>query len=645
MKTLRFLILSFVVLLVTVGASNKAPLSAPAKPGAVSPANGGLTTDYTPTLQWTNTAGIGGNYDIEVATDPSFGAYIIDSNYTFAGNTYTLGVVLDPAKTYYWHVQARDSLSAVSGWSITFTFRTAVTPPTMTDPPDSTILQNNRPTFKWTSVLNATGYNLQVSTTTAFSTVILNVTLPYTATQYTPTADLPANTTLYWRVRTLNSIYGPSDWAPGPIGNYFTISQTALQPSAPVLTQPANGKLTDDYTPRLVWKASSIPSATTFDYYEVQITTDKTFAGMDPVSIICSPPTCIDDTSVTTQVMDTSTGTSYFDVPDPGSTLNPATTYYWRVRAYNHLGGNNYYGNWSSVFSLRTTLAQVDPLISPADLSDLTDNRPTFDWTPVTSAVSYNIQISGSPTFGTLLINIGTSRPYKPAVSLPANKTLYWRVRGMNSVYGPGRWSDVWSFNSANPPSLPKLGQPFNDAILTNPTPTFTWSVSYLPLGTTFANYEIQITKDGTFATTAIDDTSATNQYVPNFTPGAPLDPISVYYWRVRACNTDGECSQYTLPFRFKTTPDKPTLVTYGGGSFSPPYDWNDVTGATSYTLQVSKSSTFGTMVLNINISAGTSQYTPSTSLPNGTYFWRVRTNNTTFGPSAFSAVDSFTVP
>ncbi|SRR5581483_2916046 len=649
MKTLKILILSFVILLVTVGASSKAPLTVPAKPGAVSPANGGLTTDYTPTLQWTNTAGIGGTYDIEVATDPSFGAYIIDSNYGFPGNTYTVGVALDPAKTYYWHVQAYDNMSNASGWSITFTFRTAVTPPTMTDPPDSTVLQNNRPTFKWTSVLNATGYNLQVSTTTAFSAVILNTTLPYTATQYTPTADLPANTTLYWRVRTLSSAYGPSDWAPGPVGKYFTISKTALQPTAPVLIYPGNGKLTDDYTPRLTWQASNIPSATTFDYYEVQITTDSTFAGMDPLSIICAPPTCIDDTTVTSQVIDTTTGTSYFDVPDPGSALDAATTYYWRVRAYNHFGGDNFYSNWSSIFVLRFACYPVT-LNTPPNSTSLTYNRPTFTWTDpnISPCGYYNLQVAKDSHFSNLIVNSVSPNPFTPKNSLPSNLTLYWRVRITSGPYAPSRWSDVWTIDTANPPGIPMPKSPVSILIKTD-TPTFRWSVSGLPFGTTFSNYTIEVSTstatnpDGSFVSTVINDSSATNQYDPQFTPGAPLSSATKYYWHVQACNTSSECSNWSPTVSFRTAVDAPALVTYGGGSFSPPYDWNDVPGASSYAIQVSTSPTFGILLINTTVT--TSQFTGGGGLPNGIYYWRVITLNPYFGPSAWSAVDSFHKP
>jgi hypothetical protein len=335
-------------------------------------------------------------------------------------------------------------------------------------------------------------------------------------------------------------------------------------------------------------------------------------------------------------------------VPDPGSALDPATTYYWRVRAFDSDGINPAFAsNWSTIFTLRTTVPQVTPL-APADTSNLTDNRPAFDWTPVTAAYSYNIQVSASPIFSTLILNVNTAvRPYTPSTALPPNKVLYWRIRGMNSTYGPGRWSDpVWSFTTANPPSIPKLGSPVGGVLLTIYTPTFNWTASYVPPYTTFAYYQIQVAKSLTFAAPDIDDTSITDPYVHTFVPGFALDPLTRYYWRVRACNTDGECSAYSTVANFREAVAPPTLVTYSGGSLSLPFDWNDVTGATSYNIQISRYANFGTLVINTTV--GASQYTPSITLPNGTYYWRVRSNNTYFGPSAWQTpppADSFMVP
>ena len=90
-----------------------------------------------------------------------------------------------------------------------------------------------------------------------------------------------------------------------------------------------------------------------------------------------------------------------------------------------------------------------------------------------------------------------------------------------------------------------------------------------------------------------------------------------------------------------------PTLVSPLGGitvpSLKPTFDWNDVTGATSYTLQVSLSNVFSFPVINATIAI--SQYTATVNLQAGKlYYWRVRANGPN-GPSAWSTVESFTTP
>jgi hypothetical protein len=111
----------------------------------------------------------------------------------------------------------------------------------------------------------------------------------------------------------------------------------------------------------------------------------------------------------------------------------------------------------------------------------------------------------------------------------------------------------------------------------------------------------------------------------------------------VRACNTDGECSGWSSVFILRTAVNAPVLVTYSGGSFSNPLDWSDVIGGTSYNVQVSHYASFSTLVLNAN--SVFSQFNYGGTFPNGTYYWRVRTNNANFGPSVWTAADTFTVP
>ena len=70
-------------------------------------------------------------------------------------------------------------------------------------------------------------------------------------------------------------------------------------------------------------------------------------------------------------------------------------------------------------------------------------------------------------------------------------------------------------------------------------------------------------------------------------------------------------------------------------------FDWSDVTGAASYTIQVSTSSTFGTTVVNQTV--GVSAFSSAT-LPAATLFWRARGNDTAGNAGTWSASRSFRV-
>ena len=73
--------------------------------------------------------------------------------------------------------------------------------------------------------------------------------------------------------------------------------------------------------------------------------------------------------------------------------------------------------------------------------------------------------------------------------------------------------------------------------------------------------------------------------------------------------------------------------------NFVPAY----VDGATSYKIQVSTSSSFGTKLISVKVLDST--FTPTTNLPkNKTLYWRVKALGPN-GPSAWSDTFQFTTP
>jgi hypothetical protein len=68
-------------------------------------------------------------------------------------------------------------------------------------------------------------------------------------------------------------------------------------------------------------------------------------------------------------------------------------------------------------------------------------------------------------------------------------------------------------------------------------------------------------------------------------------------------------------------------------------FDWSDVNGAASYTIQVSTQDTFPSSIVNQNVTA--SQFSTST-LPTSTMWWRVRANDASGKAGAWSAARRF---
>lgn len=197
--------------------------------------------------------------------------------------------------------------------------------------------------------------------------------------------------------------------------------KTGNPPSTPALVSPANNALTTNYKPRLDWTNSSLPANTTFDHYQLQVSTASNFS------------------------------TLYLNVSIRGMAsseyrltvaLKPNTKYYWRVRSFNT---NGHYSTWSAVRSLRS--AMLPPvLLTPVNIGTVPDLRPSFTWNSVSGATGYTIQVSSNQDMSLPLINTQVSAAtYTPEIDLPPGVTLFWRVRA-TGPNGPSLWSTKFSF-------------------------------------------------------------------------------------------------------------------------------------------------------------------------------------------------------
>jgi len=141
--------------------------------------------------------------------------------------------------------------------------------------------------------------------------------------------------------------------------------------------------------------------------------------------------------------------------------------------------------------------------------------------------------------------------------------------------------------------------------------------------------YTMEFSTDPAFSVIDITANSGTNSLmVPS------LGGSTAYYWRVKA-NNGGHESVPSPVFSFNSATAAASLFypadTSTGIPVNPVFQWLPVPNATSYTLQVSTSSTFTTASMVYNTAGITDTAMQVNGLnPNSFYYWRVRSANGT---------------
>ncbi len=213
---------------------------------------------------------------------------------------------------------------------------------------------------------------------------------------------------LSWQVQAM------SDYLPGTVSETWTLSTKPTE----TLQSPANLSKNLSTEPLLQWSAIS-----DVDAYHVQISTSADFSSV-----------VVDDNAVT-------------DTHIQLSALSTNTTYYWRVKAL-WSGGES---AWSTAWSFSThdinTLASCQLILPLNNATDL-QKQVTMQWSPVSDATQYTIELSELADFAASESHVCFS-PQWTGSGLKEHTSYYWRVRAeRNTVLAP--WSEEWSFTTAS---------------------------------------------------------------------------------------------------------------------------------------------------------------------------------------------------
>jgi parallel beta-helix repeat protein len=468
-------------------------------PKLLAPSNYGVALTRRPSFEWSAVSDAT-SYTFQLSTSATFSSLTV--NVKVSSPTYTVKSSLSTTKTYYWRVKANGNQS--SAWSQTFRFTSANPPatPGLASPTDGSLLTDYQPRLNWNSVANSQNYQVQLATSSSFSSssLIVNTNVD-TVTYLDLPSPLKADGTYYWRVRAFDKSGQYSLWT-----SYRSI-KTAMLP--PVLLDPAIDSSAMTTRPTFDWNKLDGASS-----YHIQISRLSTFRS-----------TIID--KVVTDAFYT-----------PTSDLPRTTRLYWRVSAKGSRPST-----WSKVFSFTSADPPLVPVpLNPTNNALTTSNSPidllsvnyisTQNWGKVTDADHYELQFSTAKTFtkASIILDVNqiSGLSYTINRSLVSNTTFFWRVRSFDAIGQYSNWSSVRYFRTAMLP--PELLAPAMNSTLTTIRPVFDWKDVSGASG-----YVIQVSSKADFSKNLIS-TSITKS---TYTSTINLPRGVTIYWRVYAKGTN----------------------------------------------------------------------------------------------------------
>lgn len=250
----------------------------------------------------------------------------------------------------------------------------------------------------WDDISSATGYKLELSTVSNFSSFIAGYN-PYVITipENTPIGSRPRShlmtglspgTTYHFRMRAYNGF--------GDSPNSSTLSTTTI-PGTPTI-QPATDVTDNGF--RANWTAQSGASG-----YWLYVSTSSSFSS---------------------DVVNLYTSNNYYQVTG----LSPNTTYYYRVKATNLNGESGLSGH------TQVTTAPAKPVVQ--DATGIGASQFTVNWQSSAGATGYYLDVATNSSFNNLVtgyagINVGNVTSYQVNQGINPYTTYYVRVRAYNA--------------------------------------------------------------------------------------------------------------------------------------------------------------------------------------------------------------------
>ncbi|MBI4187414.1 MAG: hypothetical protein HY530_07940 [Chloroflexi bacterium] len=153
--------------------------------------------------------------------------------------------------------------------------------------------------------------------------------------------------------------------------------------------------------------------------------------------------------------------------------LEPATTYYWRVRAAAPVL-SPWSARWSFTTSLEAEAVQLELESPPAGAVGVPP-KPVFQWSAIAGADAYEMLVSADASFASpIIIKIDSyalpATAWQSDTGLEYSTTYYWKVRA-RSASSYSAWSGVSAFTTQPAPAPPPLQLPAAESLPPMPQP------------------------------------------------------------------------------------------------------------------------------------------------------------------------------
>ncbi|TDL43604.1 fibronectin type III domain-containing protein [Microbacterium oleivorans] len=319
---------------------------------------------------------------------------------TLASGTRTIGHASDGTKTISYSFNVKLGVVGTASASGSYTLPRIAKEPDAPGTPTLSAATTSSVDVDWNAPSNngasISGYQVQRATNSAFSA---GVSTSSTSSRSITLSGLASGTDYWFRVRAQNSV-GWSDWSGS--------RTTATRATGPT------GLAASSLTPTSFTLGWNAPSGNAIDSYQIQQAKAADFTGATTWS-------------------QTARTLSF-------SGLEPATTYYHRVRAMTASG----YGNWSSTFTVTPGLPAPQSVTAA---TETTGYKLRINWAApsiTTGLTGYRVQVSTESNFSSTVLSTDLGNVLTYDAALAGGRLLYVRVAALTAG-GANTWSSTVS--------------------------------------------------------------------------------------------------------------------------------------------------------------------------------------------------------